>query len=600
MLSLPHFLAVSQAAGPLLKTVWNKDNPNATIGRYSYVVGAVRFQQKRNLFVDCASLGVLGPVSALVTQQCLSSLQNRSAYGPDASFSFNEASGLHVADITGADAANATKQIRALMHGMWIDSATMFVEVLLSVYNAQLDAMLCLTFIFSVPNSMEGLRPSSQIALMNWGSPGLWADFVTLIEGILIVGSLVSTPYLLYKWRDKLTTRFYFPQYFRGFPAELILPAANVKTAMMFSLFLIDAWSVLRIATFVFKNSTTFSSGRDAFVDLRLLAYIELEQSRLISVALVLLWLLLCADLQLIPILGPMIQAVISTIIHVRVITFIIFVLFVCFCFAIGCQLYFGYDLEAFWTLEAAVWTIFTDSFEIVEMSSSSGDTLNYHPMGVFFFLVMFIFITLTLLNIFIGLTGEVYGVMYAKSSFIWLKEVNDLMEEDLLKGKGLKSKASQWKKLGEERERESWRKSEGSDGPKQDQKCVCSACRMKAAEDISHTAPQGSNQISFTGCRGTGDTYIRPDTVETPDTCVLSSKDYERLLTCDFPNLMKIDLVKLDDHARKLFADVLIRRLVYRVRADAETEDVFSPDDNRCIFVLRMGQCGGLCFWCL
>jgi len=67
----------------------------------------------------------------------------------------------------------------------------------------------------------------------------------------------------------------------------------------------------------------------------------------------------------------------------------------------------------------------------------------------------MFIFITLTLLNIFIGLTGEVYGVMYAKSSFIWLKEVNDLMEEDLLKGKGLKSKASQWKKWGEDKERE-------------------------------------------------------------------------------------------------------------------------------------------------
>ena len=99
----------------MLQVVWNEENPEAAIGRYSYVVGAVRFQQKRNLFVDCASLGVIGPISAIVTQQCLSSEQNRSSYGPDSTFSFDEVTGFHVTDIAGADVANATKQIQTLM-----------------------------------------------------------------------------------------------------------------------------------------------------------------------------------------------------------------------------------------------------------------------------------------------------------------------------------------------------------------------------------------------------------------------------------------------------------------------------------------------------
>lgn len=33
------------AQGPLLQTIWNEDNPDAGVGRFSYMVGAVRFQQ---------------------------------------------------------------------------------------------------------------------------------------------------------------------------------------------------------------------------------------------------------------------------------------------------------------------------------------------------------------------------------------------------------------------------------------------------------------------------------------------------------------------------------------------------------------------------
>ena len=554
-LSLSLFFALTppsslfQATGPLLDFVWNEEDPDAAIGRYSYVVGAVRFRQKRNLFVDCASLGVVGPVSALVTQQCLDpSLQNRSVYGPDASFSFNEASGFHVSDITGADAGNAMEQIHALMHGMWIDSATKLVEVLLSVYNAQLDAMLSFTFRFTVPVSSEGLRPSSQIHLINWSSSGPWAIFVTLMEVVLIIGSFVATPYLLFRWWEDLTTRFHvkiphMAQTLLGAKTELVLPSVNVRTAKLFSLFLIDAWSVLQIETFFLKQTTDFSSGRDEFVNLQPLVAIKDTQSLLMSLALVLLWLLLCVDLQLIPILGPMIQAVISTMIHVRVIMFVLFVLFFCFCFAIGCQLYFGYNLEAFLTLDSAVWTIFTDSFDLLEMRSLSGDVLEYHPAGVLFYIVMFVFITLTLLNIFIGLTGEVYGEMYAESSSIWLKEVNDLMEENLLNRGGLKSKVKECKEM-----------------PNAEEKCVCSACRRKNISNL---------------------TDMREDTARTTDTCAplgvtrdevgskiptegqlsalhsqnearsaklkpLSKQDYDRLLNCNFPNLMKIDLQNL------------------------------------------------------
>ncbi len=622
--------------------VWNEENPEAAIGRYSYVVGAVRFQQKRNLFVDCASLGVIGPISAIVTQQCLSSEQNRSSYGLDSTFSFDEVTGFHVTDIVGTDVANATKQIQTLMQGTWIDSATKLVEVILSVYNAQLDSMLCFTFKFKVPASSEGLRASSEVAIINWGSSGPWAVFVTLIESLLIVGSFLSlslliigsfvSAFLLRRRRGHLLIEtkkilgFHTPEIslniskgqvriFVGSRGKLEIPefstwmpAANAKTTGILSLLLLVVWSALRIATFSLKQSVDFSGGRDEFIDLQQITAIEEAQSVLMSLVLVLLWLRLCADLQIIPTVGPMIQAVISTMIHKRVIMFILFVLFFCFSFAISCVVYFGYHLEAFWTLDSAVWTIFTNNFDLVEMRSFSGEPLDYNPMGVFFFIVMFIFITLTLLNIFIGLTGDVYNEMYSNSSSIWLKEVNDLMENNLLHHDELKNKFAVWqqkaegeeemarKKAKEEEEAEVRKKSlfaflrngvisaisstacisaeaaetvdsqtnltSGRRVYPRKQPCVCSICRVHAVEEIADITPNANK-----------------DTL------------------CNFPNLMDIEISKMTKENSlaltegNTLAQELIRRLVYRVTEDTKYEDIFSPDE-RCVLVCICSFC--------
>ena len=66
---------------------------------------------------------------------------------------------------------------------------------------------------------------------------------------------------------------------------------------------------------------------------------------------------------------------------------------------------------------------------QVVEMQS-----LEYW-MGSLFFVVMFVVLTLTLLNIFIGLTGEVYSDCHQESQGVWEDLVNELMEQSLING---------------------------------------------------------------------------------------------------------------------------------------------------------------------
>ncbi len=94
-------------------------------------------------------------------------------------------------------------------------------------------------------------------------------------------------------------------------------------------------------------------------------------------------------------------------------------------------------------------------------------------------------------------------------------------------------------------------------------QPCVCSICRVDDVEEITDITPNANK-----------------DTL------------------CNFPNLMDVEISKMTKEnslslteGNKLVQG-LIRRLVYRVTEDIKYEDIFSPDDERCVLVCICSFC--------
>jgi len=267
-----------------------------------------------------------------------------------------------------------------------------------------------------------------------------------------------------------------------------------------------------------------------------------------------------------------MIQAVLATMLHFRVITFVVFVIFFCFCFAIACHVFFGSYLESFWTVDAAIFSIFTDNVDLAEMQSLSGDMFKVDSMGVGFFFLIFVFITLTLLNIFIGLTGEVYAEMYQESSSVWLKEVNNLLEEHLITGKGLLKNINKW---GKERSKqiEKPRGDKGIDSSltihchsvdntlSSTCPCVCSACRK--------TPPTVSPENTTDDGGGAGEPVEKDSR---------AGELAEDIFRCNFPDLLKIakDLTTLDVKGDNKLSLELVGLLVHRIADDTATQQAF------------------------
>jgi hypothetical protein len=326
-------------AGPLLGTLWSD---SGAVGKVSYLVGAVRFEQIRNIYGTCPVSGLLAPIPTNISQPCLSSIQDRASFGPNLTFAFDGRS--HVTDIPAGDSEKAEKTLLDMKEADWFDDATRFVQIQFSIYNVYLDNLV--SFLFKFDSSRSGdVRPMYRVVTITWGAHhGVESLIMFVFETVLLFITFFNT-YRLMLMFELGSVEVRVPKVLVERLRENFTCLKNVKFTKtirilkrkqdvhkdvafrVLCMLLLDLWAVLGVYALVLKNTTHFNVGPEQYVDTGRIAFIYQLQNALMAMALVSAWLLLCTYLQLIPTLGPMIQAVNATMLNQRVLLFVVSVL---------------------------------------------------------------------------------------------------------------------------------------------------------------------------------------------------------------------------------------------------------------------------------
>eukprot|EP00961_Rhodomonas_salina_P270112 3649234-Rhodomonas_salina.1 len=131
--------------GPMSEALWPMDSPDGAIDTHAYLLGAVRFEQRRRVMQDCTLSPGMGFVSMPKLRQlsCFSSQQDKSSFGASGhEFRFDAKAGLHVTDVPAGNVSQAVAAIEEMVAGEWFDERTDWMQIRFSVYNPRLDVLV--------------------------------------------------------------------------------------------------------------------------------------------------------------------------------------------------------------------------------------------------------------------------------------------------------------------------------------------------------------------------------------------------------------------------------------------------------------------------
>jgi Ca2+-binding EF-hand superfamily protein len=399
--------------GPISSLVWPFDSNESQINYESRVLGAVRFWQTRRLLGPCPELLGLADFNSFAAERqliCRQSEMSTLPFGPNRTYPFDHTSRGYVIDVPSGNFNVSHSIIQDLIMGDWVDSSTQSLRVMFTLYrpsqnifhffSLNMDAAVSAFFI-----------PSFAITSVDWKSYSERSPVILAIDVAL---------FLFCIWRTVRT--------FSSRKAlEKVIHRKKFAVLRIFMVLFFDMWYALRIVCIVLEQSTVLPHNSTVFVDLNNFSTLRRVQRPFLSLGVVSLWLYSFRYLELTPTLGPMIQAVTATLTHERVSTFVAYVFFVCMCFGMGFVVHFGLDIPAFATPQDTMYQLFLGSFDLSQMQQSE------YIFGTLAFFVLNVVMTLTLVNIFIGIVTTVYDDCHEKSERIWRGEVNSLITEELI-----------------------------------------------------------------------------------------------------------------------------------------------------------------------
>jgi hypothetical protein len=331
----------------------------------------------------------------------------------------------------------------------WIDGATVSVSVEYVVGNIEDELLQLASLEMTFPSSGD-TKPTSTFIVLPAnavGSPG-WTDFLVMIIGLLFSLFVVAE---LIEMSRSATLWEYIQDGWNIF--EVVVGIISVTWACL----LMRA----RYTAFFKLDDFSLAAASDVpiFLDLWLEGRRYLLCEFLASAALVGAYFRVVKYLQFLPFIGPDMISLISTLLSVRVLTFLIFVLFMVISLGVGMYARFGgYTLE-FASFGNSLFSMFytllgDDLFEtmvgggrekLLQPDISSGTGI------LFFLLVSFVF-SLILSNLFINVTGNVYDEAHQTSTQSWTENVDAIMIEDVCQSALARPKKNvyqrQWRRL--------------------------------------------------------------------------------------------------------------------------------------------------------
>jgi hypothetical protein len=208
------------------------------------------------------------------------------------------------------------------------------------------------------------------------------------------------------------------------------------------------AWTILQFASrFLAVEELEWFKGTDQPIDSRILdlftvAWLYSASEFAASLTLMGFFIRFIKYLQLLPFIGPDMNALVRTLVSTRVMTFTLFVLFFIVSIAVGVYIRFGSTAVEFASFSNSLLSIYgflTGESYFDAMRGGGPDVLLQidRPNGskttaTFFFISISFLMSIILANIFINVTGAVYDETHSRSLAEWSEEVNSLMITDV------------------------------------------------------------------------------------------------------------------------------------------------------------------------
>eukprot|EP00164_Ancoracysta_twista_P006113 GFYU01008446.1.p1 GENE.GFYU01008446.1~~GFYU01008446.1.p1 ORF type:complete len:219 (+),score=70.78 GFYU01008446.1:82-657(+) len=167
------------------------------------------------------------------------------------------------------------------------------------------------------------------------------------------------------------------------------------------------AWLGLKVTMILYWEEIEDKAGSTTdYIEIDPISRLHRIQQYLLSILLVISWFKFLTFVSLLPIIGPYIQATMSTFVHLRVISFLSLFLFFTWSISIGLYVAFGQDSEVYMSIAKSFLAVFQSMFG--ELFQDDMQAVDYW-FGTVTFLVISLIGALTLMNIFIAVVSNVY-----------------------------------------------------------------------------------------------------------------------------------------------------------------------------------------------
>ena len=338
-------------------------------------------------------------------------------YWPEGRWSYGV--GGHILDLPPRDLPTASALVRNLLDDALLDDGVtraLFIDY--TVYNHPLSFAVVVHLTVEMLSSGRMVSRTDAVALpLEWPfEGGKW--LMVIAECLLVAWTLGKIGIELKAWRREGL----------GY-----LDKWNLLDLLGLSLVL--CWIVARAWWWA---GLAMWSGLDPMTTeyvgwMQPLARLVFVQRALSSVGIIVSWLRVQQDLRLVPGVGPLLSAFLSTIFSAEVANFVVVVMAFVMIFALGCHVGFGADVEHFSTFDLAYLNVFAAFFgdwDKDAMMLSDTHMGDRSPGAIMWLLIAVIGLAM-LSNVFIAVIGNVYDDLKPQMVEVWEENVNKLMRED-------------------------------------------------------------------------------------------------------------------------------------------------------------------------
>ncbi|CAK0908910.1 unnamed protein product [Prorocentrum cordatum] len=315
-------------------------------------------------------------------------------------------------DLPSRDRNAALSSLVALRADGWLDNSASAVRVHFAAYNTQLGMVYTCTL--SVAFTETGrVRPSKVSQIFRWAPlDTLWNENWDV--GLLLLFLILYTAaYVMEEIGQARTLRKNYLRD-RGNLFDLLLGV------------LLVVMCIKLVAMLGLEMGLRAGLQEDEFVNFGIVSEVGRNAQFVCGSALLVLTLRFMKLLRLLPHIGPQIQAVAKTLVDMKVILFLLFVMFLVFGVGVAMNACFGSSALSY---ESVLPAAFNMMYRFLYGDWDADElTEDYTIWGTIFFLLLAFMLTGTLSNIFIAVVSQVFEKHSENSIQTWKKEVNKQM----------------------------------------------------------------------------------------------------------------------------------------------------------------------------